>query len=68
MSQDGGLTWDRYREVLLAGDGVLNTDLGYPSTVEQGDGSLYSVYYQKVPGDHRCSLLASRWQLPERAK
>jgi hypothetical protein len=45
MSQDGGLTWDRYREVLLAGDGVLNTDLGYPSTVQLEDGAIVTLLY-----------------------
>jgi hypothetical protein len=61
LSYDDGQTWDH--DWILRDDGP-DSDLGYPSTVELGDGSLFSVYYQKVPGDHRCSLLASRWQLP----
>lgn len=61
LSYDDGQTWDH--DWILRDDGP-DSDLGYPSTVELGDGSLYSVYYQKAPGDHRCSLLASRWQLP----
>jgi len=32
FSADGGKSWDTDREVLLAGDGVRNGDLGYPST------------------------------------
>ena len=40
-------------------------DLGYPSTVELDDSSLFSVCYQKVPGDKKCSLLWSHWQLPK---
>jgi len=62
LSRDDGQTWDH--DWILRDDGP-DSDLGYPSTVELGDSSLYSVYYQKVPGDHRCSLLASRWQLPD---
>jgi sialidase-1 len=61
FSYDEGKTWNH--DWILRADGP-DDDLGYPSTVELGDGSLYSVYYQKVAGDHRCSLLASRWQLP----
>jgi photosystem II stability/assembly factor-like uncharacterized protein len=45
VSQDGGRTWDRSREALLAGDGVLDTDLGYPSTVELEDGSIVTLLY-----------------------
>ena len=41
-------------------------DHGYPSTVELSDGSLYTVYYQKWPGDDYNSILASRWTLPEK--
>ena len=32
-------------------------DLGYPATVELSDGSLFTVYYQKVVGYGKCSLL-----------
>lgn len=45
FSDDGGRTWDREREVLLAGDGVENTDLGYPSTVQLDDGYLVTALY-----------------------
>ena len=45
LSYDGGVTWDRDQEVLLAGDGVLNGDLGYPSTVQLDDGHLVTVLY-----------------------
>jgi len=45
LSADGGHTWDREREVLLAGDGVENGDLGYPSTVQLDDGRLVTVLY-----------------------
>lgn len=45
LSADGGQTWDQSHEVLLAGDGVENTDLGYPSTVQLDDGHLVTVLY-----------------------
>ena len=45
LSCDGGKTWDTDHEVLLAGDGVRNGDLGYPSTVQLDDGSLVTAVY-----------------------
>jgi BNR repeat protein len=45
LSRDGGRTWDREHEVLLAGDGIRNYDLGYPSTVQLDDGSIITVLY-----------------------
>ena len=40
-------------------------DLGYPSTAELSDGSLITVYYQKLPGDDYCSILYTKWSLEE---
>ena len=63
FSSDGGRTWSL--DWILRDDGP-DGDLGYPSTVELADGSLYTVYYQKAhEGDLNCALMASRWQLPE---
>ena len=45
LSDDGGRTWDMNHEVLLAGDGVENRDLGYPSTVQLTDGCIVTVLY-----------------------
>lgn len=46
FSDDGGTNWDHDHEVLLAGDGVENGDLGYPSTVQLADGKIVtSLYY-----------------------
>ncbi len=61
ISTDDGATWTH--DWIIRDDGP-DGDLGYPSTVELADGSLFTLCYQKVPGDHRCSLLWSRWQLP----
>jgi sialidase-1 len=43
-SSDLGATWDRDRELLLAGDGIGN-DVGYPSTVQLDDGTLCTAMY-----------------------
>ena len=61
LSRDDGATWDH--DWIIRDDGP-DGDLGYPSTVEMADGSLFTVCYQKVPGDKKCSLLWSRWRLP----
>ncbi len=61
FSHDDGATWDH--DWIIRDDGP-DGDLGYPSTVELADGSLFTACYQKAPGDHRCSLLWSRWQMP----
>jgi len=63
LSYDEGVTWDH--DWILREDGP-NSDLGYPSTVELDDGSLFTVYYQKVTVEERASLMWSRWQLPAR--
>ena len=62
LSDDNGVTW-RYHYILR--DDGPDSDLGYPSSVELGDGSILTVYYQKVDSpEEQCSLLWSRWRLP----
>lgn len=62
LSRDEGQSWTW--DWIIRAD-APDWDLGYPSTVELGDGSLFSVYYQKFAAGEHCSLLWSRWQLPE---
>lgn len=65
FSLDGGATWDH--DWVLRDDGP-DIDLGYPSTVELPDGSLFTVYYQKPNTENdKCALLWSHWSLPSRA-
>jgi len=61
LSYDNGMTWEH--DWIIRDDGV-DFDLGYPKSVEMEDGSILTVYYQKVQGDKKCSLLWSRWRLP----
>ncbi len=61
LSHDDGTTWEH--DWVIRDDGP-DADLGYPSTVEMADGSLFTVAYQTLPGDAKCSLLWSRWALP----
>ena len=61
FSHDDGATWEH--DWIIRDDGP-DGDLGYPATVEMPGGDLFTVCYQKVPGDAKCSLLWSRWSLP----
>ncbi|MFH1475967.1 MAG: sialidase family protein [Verrucomicrobiota bacterium] len=45
FSADGGVTWDTDYEVILAGDGIRDDDLGYPSTVQLADGTIVTALY-----------------------
>ena len=63
VSWDEGESWDT--EYVLHNDGIC-VDLGYPASVELSDGSILTVYYQKVGEDRDTSILYSVWELPER--
>lgn len=61
VSRDDGASWDA--GYVLRDDGP-DSDLGYPAGVELGDGTIFTVYYQKCAAGEPCSLLWSRWRLP----
>ncbi|MBN1810166.1 MAG: exo-alpha-sialidase [Planctomycetes bacterium] len=61
FSRDDGVMWEY--DWIIRDDGP-DGDLGYPSTVELADGSLFTVYYQKAAKGEKCSLLWSRWNMP----
>jgi BNR repeat-like domain len=44
LSRDGGRTWDIDHSVLVGWDS-LNSDTGYPSTVQLDDGTIVTMYY-----------------------
>ncbi|MCA9073949.1 MAG: exo-alpha-sialidase [Planctomycetaceae bacterium] len=60
VSDDGGRTWSD--PVNVSGDGASG-DLGYPSTVELSDGSLLSVWYEKLADSPQAVLRQARWRL-----
>ena len=60
VSEDEGLTWSS--PYLLSDDGTSG-DLGYPSTVELADGSLLSVWYEKMAGNSLAVLRQCEWSL-----
>lgn len=60
-SVDCGQTWS---EPILISDDGIGFDLGYPSTAELADGTLLSVWYEKMTPDSRAVLRQARWTLP----
>lgn len=63
ISYDGGIS---FGEEITIGERSNDSDLGYPSTVELSDGSLMTVYYQKLPNDDFCSILYTQWAISEK--
>ena len=62
ISRDGGKTFGKESAI---GVPCTNWDVGYPSTVELADGSLYTVYYQRLEGDDFPSILYAHWRIEE---
>ena len=60
ISCDGGIT---FGEEIVLGDETDTWDLGYPSSVELDDGSVFTAYYQHAPGDDYCSVLYTKWNI-----
>jgi sialidase-1 len=60
ISSDHGRTWSE--PVIVSGDGA-GGDLGYPSTVELGDGRLLTVWYEKLKDAPRAVIRQSIWRL-----
>lgn len=60
VSSDHGRTWSE--PVIVSGDGA-GGDLGYPSTVELGDGRLLTVWYEKLKEAPRAVIRQAIWRL-----
>jgi len=63
LSKDGGQTWEIDNEFLIRDD-ALNSDLGYPASVQLPDGQIYTVYYQVDQAGEKPCIMGTRWQLP----
>lgn len=61
FSEDGGRTWKTESEIVIRDDGC-SRDVGYPSTVQLDDGSLYTVYYIHGEDDIR-HIAGTNWKL-----
>jgi sialidase-1 len=64
LSSDEGETWSE--PIMISTDGTSG-DLGYPSTVQFGDGSLLTVWYERLASSPRAVLRQARWTLADAA-
>lgn len=62
LSADGGKTWQYDNEFVLCTDG-LGGDLGYPSSVQLADGTIYTAYYQRPRLGAEMSVMATHWAI-----
>lgn len=60
ISADHGKTWSD--PITISGDGA-GGDLGYPTTVQLDDGSLVTVWYEKLATNPRAVLRQAKWRL-----
>ena len=60
LSHDGGSSWSA--PLTISADGI-NSDLGYPSTIECEDGSLVTVWYEILKGSELAQLRQARWRI-----
>jgi len=62
ISSDEGKTWSA--PMIISGDGTSG-DLGYPSTVQLQDGTLVTVWYEKMEEFPKSVLRMAKWRLLE---
>lgn len=60
ISEDNGTTWSD--PVFVSKDGTSG-DLGYPSTIQFSDETLYTVWYEKMKTTPRAVLRFAHWKL-----
>lgn len=60
ISADEGATWSEPLTISADGQGG---DLGYPSTVECDDGTLVTVWYERLKDKPEAQLRQTRWRL-----
>ena len=60
ISRDDGKTWSA--PLPISTDGA-NGDIGYPSTVELTDGTVLTVWYEKLKDSENAVLRQARWRL-----
>ncbi len=63
ISRDGGKTWETDREIMI--NPAINSDLGYPASIQLDDGSILTVYYQIDKKGEKTSLMSTHWRLKE---
>lgn len=59
LSFDNGQTWEEH--ILL--DNAESSDLGYGSTTELPDGSLFTIYYHRTSAEKKASIMYTKWRI-----
>lgn len=62
VSSDNGKTWSQ--PMIISNDGASG-DLGYPATAELGDGSLLTVWYERLEDNPNAVLRQAHWSLED---
>ena len=62
ISGDHGRTWSP--PIILTSD-AFSGDMGYPSTLESGDGTLVTVWYELLKDSPNAQLRQARWRLAD---
>jgi hypothetical protein len=60
LSLDGGRNWS---EPLSVSADATTWDLGYPSTVELADGTLLTVWYERLKDSPKAVLRQAHWTI-----
>lgn len=63
ISKDGGKTWETEKQIMI--HPAINSDLGYPASIQLEDGSILTVYYQIDKEGEKTSLMSTHWRLNE---
>ncbi len=63
ISTDGGRHFEPEIALSCSKTPAYAGDIGYPSTVELGDGTLLSVWYEPVADDSAPSIVYKKWKL-----
>jgi len=58
VSKDNGRSWSE--PMTISGDGISG-DLGYPSTAELDDGTMVTVWYERMKDSPRAVLRQAKW-------
>ena len=62
FSNDEGETWDVGHDIYVNG---ISADMGYPSTMELDDGSLFTVFYAIPDKALGAVIMGQKWRFEE---
>ncbi len=62
FSRDDGDHWDTDYYIWDQGE---NPDLGYPASIELDNGDIFTVFYAMKTDERLCSILWTRWRIPD---